>query len=265
MTAIQWDQVGTRFYESGVDRGVLYLPSGIGVPWNGLISIAESANGSTSDPVHFDGTKFAEVFIPGDYAAMLTAYTYPDEFLEFEGVVEVGNGLFTTNQQPGRFGLSYRTMVGSDELGSEGAYKIHILYNLAAIPAEKNFQTIGADSNANAFEWAITAIPGEVPGFRPTAHLIFDSRKMNPILLEDIETTLYGDILNPPTLPDISTLTSFVGAWVIIRIEEFSDGTWTATGPDDLITMIDATTFQIIQANAVYLDADTYVVGDTTH
>ncbi len=41
MPAIVWDNIGDRFYESGLDRGVLYLSDGSGVPWNGLISIIE--------------------------------------------------------------------------------------------------------------------------------------------------------------------------------------------------------------------------------
>lgn len=264
MTAIIWDQPGERFYESGVDRGVLYLTTGLGVPWNGLVSVNEKSTSNDTQPVYFDGLKFEDLVVPGDYAGTISAYTYPDEFLEFEGVLEVGNGLFAANQQPGKFGLSYRTMIGNDE-GDSSHYKIHILYNLTAIPSQKNFQSFSADPNVTVFEWSITGIPGEVPGFRATAHVIFDTRMMEGSLLTDIENTLYGDAVNPPTLPDISTLTSFVGSWVIIRITEFPDGTWTAEGPDAYITMLDATTFQINPANAVYLDADTYVISDSTH
>lgn len=263
MTAIVWDQVGTRFYEGGIDRGVLYLPSGVGVPWNGLVAVNETVAGGESDPVYYDGVKFAEIIVPGDYSATLQAYTYPDEFLEFEGILDLGNGLFAANQDKNRFGLSYRTMINNDE--DTEAYKLHILYNLTAVPSQKNFQTMSVNNNAMTFEWTITGIPGEIPGYRPTVHLIFDSRKMNALLLSDIENTLYGDVLSSPTLPPISTLSAFVGSWVVIRIIENFDGTWTAEGPDDLITMLDGTTFQITQANAVYLDANTYVISDTTH
>lgn len=264
MTALVWDQVGTRFYETGVDRGVLYLPEGNGIPWSGLISVNEQAAGNEGSPIYFDGVKIANILAYGDFAASLRAYTYPDEFLEFEGILEVGNGLFVANQKQRRFGLSYRTKIGNDVDGSDLGYKIHVLYNLLATPSQKNYQTVPIN-NAIEFEWNITSIPGEVPGFLPTAHLIFDTRSMGPLLIADIESTLYGDELDNAFLPPISTLVSFIGEWVIIRITDNFDGTWTATGPDNLITMLDATTFQIIQANAVYSDPDTYAISDLTY
>lgn len=265
MTAIVWDQVGDRFYEAGIDRGVLYLPSGIGIPWNGLLAVTDQVSGNEGTPIYYDGIKYANVAALGDFSATLRAYTYPDEFLQFEGTLEVGNGLFVTNQPTSRFGLSYRTKIGNDVDGDDLGYKIHVLYNLSATPSQKNYQTFTNDRSVIEFEWNITAIPGEISGFQPTAHLIFDTRKMSPLLLADIENTLYGDELNEANLPEISTLTSFIGGWVIIRIIDNFDGTWTAEGPDNLITMLDATTFQIIQANAEYLDADTYVISDLTH
>ena len=46
MTALTWDQVGERLYETGVDHGVLYIPTDgvydVGVAWNGLVTVTES-------------------------------------------------------------------------------------------------------------------------------------------------------------------------------------------------------------------------------
>lgn len=264
MTRLQWDQPGERIYETGVDKGVLYSPNGGGVAWNGLISVSEKTVGNEVQAVFYDGVKIAEAMSPGDFAGTLRAFTYPDEFMELEGVVGAGNGLFLGNQEPLRFGLSYRTGVGDDLEGLDLAYKIHVLYNLLAIPAQKTYQTTqGID--AMAFEWTITAIPEQIPGYRPTAHLIFDTRHMDPLLITDIENTLYGTEITAPELPPISTLVSYSAGWVIIRITDNNDGTWTAEGPDDLFSMLDAETFQIIQANAVYLDDDTYAITDSTH
>lgn len=264
MTAIVWDEVGERRYETGVDRGVLYLTDDSGVPWNGLTSVTEKTTGNSESPLYFDGVKYGEHLAIGDFSATLKAYTYPDEFLEFEGIIDVGNGLFVTGQMPKRFGLSYRTKIGNDLEGLDHGYKIHILYNLLATPSPKTFDAI-SDAQVSEFSWEISAVPGEISGLRPTAHVILDTRFMDPLLISDIERTLYGDSGANPQLPRISTLVSYIGSWVIIRITDNLDGTWTAEGPDDLITMLDATTFQITQANAVYLDADTYVISDRTH
>lgn len=263
MPRIIWNEFSDRFYETGIDRGVLYDPDGIGVPWNGLISVTEKVSGTESTPIYYDGVKYGDHLSLGDYAATLRAYTYPEEFLQFEGTVDVGNGLYAANQQPLRFGLSYRTRIANEEEGINLGYKLHILYNLIAVPSDRNYQTL-TEGSAMEFEWTISAIPGEVPGFRPTAHLIFDSRRMSPILLSDIEDSLYGDNVNPARLPPISSLVNFVDAWVVIRITDNGDGTWTAEGPDDLIAMLDETTFQITQANATYLDANTYMISSST-
>ena len=39
MTRITWGDTGHRFFSTGVDRGVLFLQNGSGVPWNGLVSV----------------------------------------------------------------------------------------------------------------------------------------------------------------------------------------------------------------------------------
>lgn len=264
MTALVWDQEGTRFYESGVDRGVLYLEDGNGVPWNGLLGVSEDSPATDVSPIYFDGIKYADIMALGEFSGSLRAFTYPVEFLAFEGVLEINNGLFVTNQRPTRFGLCYRTKIGNDLDGDQG-YKIHILYNLLATPSQKGYETQSAEIAAMEFEWVITSIPGKVSGFQPSAHLIIDSREMGALLLKDVENTLYGNEFDDARLPPLSSLTSFINNWVIIRITDNGDGTWTATGPDELITMLDATTFQIIQANARYLDADTYMISDLTY
>lgn len=264
MTTIQWDQVGERVYESGVDRGVLYLPDGGAVPWNGLVSVVEKSPITEGSPVYFDGVKYGAVSSLGDYSATMKAFTYPDEFLQFEGIIGAGNGLFLANQKQARFGLSYRTKISNDIEGDALGYKIHVVYNLTAVPSQKTFST-DMGNTATQFEWSISAVPEKIPGYRATAHIIFDTRTMGALLLEDIERTLYGDEFNDPKLPAISTFIKFISDWVIIRITDNFDGTWTATGPDDLFEMLDATTFQIIQANAEYVDADTYNVSSSTY
>jgi hypothetical protein len=265
MTKIAWDQIGQRYYEAGVDRGVLYMPDGMGLGWNGIISVVEKVVGHDPSPIYFDGVKYADAQALGEFAATLKAYTYPDEFIPFEGITEVSNGLFVTHQPAERFGLTYRTKIGSDEDGLDLGYKIHVLYNLTAVPSQKNYQTLMSDSTAIEFEWSITSIPQAIPGFQPTSHLIFDTRHMGELILEAIEDTLYGNDVNDPSLPPIETLVGLIDGWVIIRIIDNLDGTWTAEGPDNYITMLDATTFQISPANAKYLDADTYIISDLTY
>jgi len=189
MTVLVWDAPGSKTYESGVDRGVLYLSDGSGVPWNGLTGVDEKPVGFTTQPLYFEGIKYNEIVNIGDWGATLRAYTYPDEFLEFEGIVEIDNGLYVAGQDTTLFGLSYRTGVGND-INPEAGYKIHILSNLNAVPSNVGNKSSTPKPNAIEFEWTITAIPQQIPGFRPTAELIFDSTKSSPEFTAEIEGIL---------------------------------------------------------------------------
>jgi len=56
-------------------------------------------------------------------------------------------------------------------------------------------------------------------------------------------------------------LIDYLTNWVGITITDNGDGTWTATGSDQFIHIVSATEFEITEANATYLDADTYEVS----
>lgn len=263
MTVLQWDQIGDRVFESGVDRGVLYFPEGGGVAWNGIISVSESPN-ATVRPVYFDGVKSDDIVTPGDWAGTLNAYTYPEEFLRFEGVLEDQSGFWVADQPNLTFGLSYRTKVGDDVLGLDLGYKIHLLYNLTAIPSAKAYATLTVDPTPINFSWSLSSIPENIDGYRPTAHVIIDSRTMDPYLLQDVEDLLYGDEDGVPTLPPLKGFHAFVRNWNRLIITDNLDGTWTAESrTDGYITMLSDTEFEITTDSAEYLDAVTYEISSS--
>src|SRR4029079_11749224 len=84
MTALAWDEIGERIYQTGIDRGVLYLNDGTAVPWNGLTSVEEDST-SEVKPYYLEGVKFLENFVPGDFEGKIKALTYPEEFDEING------------------------------------------------------------------------------------------------------------------------------------------------------------------------------------
>lgn len=261
MTKIVWDQIGDRLYETGLDRGVLYLSDQSGIPWNGLLSVQEDLSEEVSTPFYFDGIKNIDSPGFGDFAATINAVTYPDEFLEYEGISELDSGLSVGNQGNKTFGLAYRTLIGNDVDGIDHGYKIHILYNLRAIPDTTSYKTLGANPTPIEFGWAITSRPERIPGYRPTAHAIIDSRFLDSDLLTVVEGLLYGTDTTSPYLPSLGAFTSFFSFY--FSFVDNGDGTWTATVPDWLVTMIDSTTFQIVGVDATYLDADTYQMETT--
>lgn len=262
MAKIAWDQSGERYYENGVSQGVFYGADSKGVAWNGLISV-ESASVDEVDPLYLDGVKYTDIVTLGDYEGTITAFTYPDEFLPYEGIWTSQDGVFLAHQPKSRFGLSYRTEVSND-LGQSIGYKIHLLYNLLAVPADKKYETLSLDTEPGEFEWDVTAIPEDVDKFRPTAYVIIDSRKIDPFLMADIEDIIYGNTEDQARLPDLNSLVTFVMRWNRLIIVDNGDGTWTATSAvPGIIEMVSATEFEITSDSAVYLDAETYTITST--
>lgn len=259
MTALVWDKLGDRTYELGVSKGVLYKANNFGVAWNGLKSVVEAPPVDSIEPVYFDGQKFNDIITMGDFAATVTAITYPEEFLVCEGTLEEDDGFFLTAQEPTRFGMSYRTEVADDVSGLGPGYKLHLIYNALATPAQRNYETINEDAEPMDFEWNITAIPEQISQRRPTAHVVFDSRKMDPYLLADIEDILYGTETRLPFLPSLRNLTAFVRKWARFIVTDNGDGTWTASSKiEGVIVVHDDGTFEINSPTAVMIDAVTY-------
>ena len=263
MPVLEWDKIGERVFESGLSHGVLYSPDGSGVPWNGLVSVVENFDRS-SEGVYFDGMKVNDFVTLGDFSASLKAITYPDKFLECEGTQNIMAGVLLTDQIAKTFALSYRTNIGNDVATGCECYKLHLIYNVTAIPSGKEYASFSSDPVLTEFEWAITAIPEEVVGFRPTAHIIFDTRHTNPNLLEQIETRLYGGDTANADLPSFSELMDILFAFYSLEIVDNNDGTWTAkTIYEGYITMITSDEFQIDGADVVIIDADTYEISST--
>ena len=262
MTAITWDDTGTRFYENGVSKGVLFDADGVGVPWNGLTSVTEK-NTDTTNPLYFDGLKYGDLITLGDFEGTLKAFTYPEEFQPYQGLLETKPGFYLTAQSKDRFGLSWRTEINND-LGQSVGYKLHILYNLIAIPDSKEYQTLSLDNDPIEFQWDISGIPEEIDNFRPTAYVVLDSRRIDEFLLADIEAIIYGTETTESKQPDLNALIVFVMAWGRLIITDNGDGTWTATSPiPGVIEMLDSETFQITTDSATYLDPDTYEISSS--
>ena len=206
MTTLTWDQTGQRFYETGVDHGVLYIPDNSGdytngVAWNGLTTVTESPSGAESNPLYADNIKYLNLISTEEFGATIEAYTYPDEFAQFDGTAVPTPGVSVGQQARRAFGLSYRTRLGNDIDGDEYGYKLHIIYNATASPSEKAYATVNDSPEAITFSWELTTIPLPLAGARPTATLTIDSTKVNSGDLADLEDYLYGTAGMDPMLP----------------------------------------------------------------
>lgn len=202
MPRLEWGTIGLRFFEAGVDRGVLYVGTNPGVPWNGLIAINEEADGGEAEPLYFDGQKYFDKMTPEDYSASLEAFASPYEFDVCDGTRHIQQGLFVGKQPRRPFGLSYRTGVGNDVLGRELGYKLHMIYNIMAQPSTRARQTVGDSIEPATLTWALSATPVTITGHKPSAHFWVDSRFTPPEILAELEDVLYG---TPETLPRMPT------------------------------------------------------------
>lgn len=207
MARIAWDKTGERFYETGIDRGVLYVMSeentyGTGVPWNGLTAVNESPSGAESEPQYADNIKYVELTSAEEFGFTIEAFTYPQEFYACDGSAEPQPGVTIGQQSRKPFGFSYRTKIGNDSEGEDHGYKIHLIYGCKAAPSEKGYQTISDSPEAITFSWEVTTTPVSVTGFKPTSSVVVDSTKVAAEKLKTLEDKLYGDdSVGEATLP----------------------------------------------------------------
>ena len=211
MSKIIWDDTGKKFYETGCDRGVLYVSDGeggykSGVAWNGLTSVTENPSGAESTALYADNVKYLNMLSSEDFGATIEAYTYPDEFMECDGSASVTDGVVIGQQARTTFAMCYRTLKGNDVAGTSLGYKIHIIFNATASPSSKAYSTVNESPEAMTFSWEVSTTPVPVEGFKPTASIVIDSTKVDKSKLTELETKLYGGDSAQPTMPTITEI-----------------------------------------------------------
>lgn len=226
MARLVWDK---RNHEAGLYRGVFYPPNGAAEAWNGLISVRESPSGADEQVRYLDGQKLSVKIPPGEFSGTIEAFTYPD------ALDEVKN-----------FGLSYRTN-----------YKLHLVYNASVEPSPFSYQQV--DPGAFSWSFATKAVP--VPGAKPTAHIVIDTSKTHSWTVAQIEDILYGSDLGFGRLPLPTEILDIFEANAIVKVVDHGDGTFTVTGPDEAIQMLDPTTFEITWPSAIFIDENNYTIS----
>jgi hypothetical protein len=222
MSTLVWDQTGQRFYETGVDHGVLYLPDAFGaytqgVAWNGLTTVTESPTGAEPNAQYADNIKYLNLYSAEEFGATIEAFTYPDEFQAFDGLGVPVPGVTVGQQSRKAFGLSYRTKIGNDLDGDDHGYKLHLIYGATASPSEKAYNTVNDSPEAITFSWEVSTIPVAVTGLKPTSVLTINSTDVTPANLATLEGLLYGTAGTDPSLPlPDSVISIFTGGSVLV-------------------------------------------------
>lgn len=215
---LNWDATGEKFYETGVDHGVLYpqvndgsYPKG--VAWNGLTGVTESPSGADKNDIYADNIKYLVLRSAEDFGATVTCYTYPDEWEECDGSRMPIAGVKIGQQPRKAFGMCYRTLKGNDIQGTEYGYKLHIIWNATASPSERAYSTVNDSPEAIEFSYEIATTPTPITGYKPIASMTIDSTKVAADRLAALEQILYGVAGGAdPRLPSPDEVIAILGA-----------------------------------------------------
>lgn len=207
MTKIKWHERGSKRFETGVSKAVLYpvSPEGEyspGVAWNGITTITKAKSGAETNKHYADNVVYAALQSAEEASLTIEAFTYPDEFAKCDGSAELVPGVTFEQQSRKPFGLSYQTQLGDDIDGIGAGYLIHLFYNGLASPSERADTTINDSPEPIAFSWEVSSMGisgGE--GFGNLVTVTIDSTKLDPAKLTILEDALYGTVSSEAYLP----------------------------------------------------------------
>ena len=213
---LEWDNQGTKKYEAGVSKGVLYKYDSTsqkwkGVAWNGLISVTESPDGAEETELWADNIKYGSLRSAEKFGGSIEAYTYPPEFESCDGMVSPAAGTTIGQQSREVFRLCYRTEISNDTNANAG-YKLHLVYGATCTPSEKSYETINDSPDAITFSWDFDTTPVNVTGHKATSIITIDSTTCTAANLTTLEGMLYGSSSNDAYMPDPDTVISTMSA-----------------------------------------------------
>lgn len=259
MTKLLWDQIGQRLYETGSDKGVLYVPTngvfgpGSGHAWNGLTAVTESPSGAESTKTYADNIPYLNLISREEFMCTVEAYTYPDEYKACIGQIQSTPGVGIGQQSRKSFGLCYRTLIGNDTDATDYGYKLHLVYGCTAAPSEIAYATVNDSPEAIGLSWAISTIPvpitvtvdGKIP--KPTSILTIDSTLVDADALAALEDILYGTVGVDARLPmPDEVITLFAGT-----INEATPSVPSFTSPTITIPSVTGIQYRRGDTNAV--------------
>lgn len=257
MSKLIWGKITDRRYDAGVDRGVLYPRSGIGVVWSGLMEVSEKSILGGTESRYLDGIKYLERRTVEEFGATIKAFTYPKEFEAYDGI----SGL-KSSQKRSSFGLSYRTLTEGIFDPRASGYKIHLVYGVMATPSATEYFSQNKEADVSTFNWELSAKSEIFNGLSVCNHLIIDASSAWHEAVTALENILYGTSNTDPRLPLPSEVEALFYTNAMLKIIDHGDGSWTAIGPDDVVSMIDDTSFEITRSSAIFISEDTYTVSN---
>nr|DAI57974.1 MAG TPA: tail tube protein [Caudoviricetes sp.]DAS77690.1 MAG TPA: tail tube protein [Caudoviricetes sp.] len=206
MAKLVFDELGKRFYETGVSNAVLFPQADDGtypkgVAWNGITAANESPSGAESNDQYADNMVYLSLTGAEKFEGTIEAFSSPAEFDECDGMKELSKGLTVHQQTRKPFGFAYKSILGNDIKGNDYGYKLHIWYGCKAAPSERSHSTVNDSPEPQNPSWSISSTPVAVPGAKPSSVLTFNSTTTPADKLKKIEDILYGTEAADARLP----------------------------------------------------------------
>lgn len=184
-----WDTVGTRKYNTGVDRGVLWVGTvdsttgattwANGVAFQGLRNVDANPDGADEQAFYADNIKYLSLRGVENFGGTIGCYYTPEEFDVCDGTASIVTGVKIGQQVRKPFCFSYRTLVGNDTQGTDLGYEIHIVYNATVSPSSRSNSTVNESPEPLELSYDFTTNPIDVgiegTTYRPISHIIIAS------------------------------------------------------------------------------------------
>ena len=206
MAKLIFDEVGKRFYETGVSKAVLFVQDETGaypkgVAWNGITAANESPTGAEANDQYADNMKYLSLTGAENFEGTIEAFYSPLEFDACDGMIEIAAGVNAHQQNRKAFGFAYQSIIGNDIKQNDYGTKLHLWYGCKAAPTERANATVNDSPEPANPSWSITSTPVDVPGHRPTSVLTIDSTKATPAKWKALLDIIYGTESTEPYLP----------------------------------------------------------------
>ena len=250
---MEWGRTGTREFETGVDRGVLYLSGQAGVPWTGLTSVDVAPEGGSSKSYYIDGVEVPPRLPAGRVRRHHQRVHLPASILRMRRN-EVNPKRADPEPATAKALRILLAIDGRQRPQSRGRIQIHLVYNALAEPSGRSHESATDSVDPTPFSWSVKTKPPIVAGYRRTAHVVIDSQTTEVTVLKAVEDALYGSNSTEPRLPTVSELVEMYDQLFDLVVVDNGDGTFTATGPNSVIQILNDEIWQVTSPNAVNID-----------
>lgn len=197
MAKLKFDELGKRFYETGVSEAVLFPQDASGayprgVAWNGITAANESPSGAEANDQYADNIKYLSLTGAENFEGTIEAFSSPAEFDECDGMKQIVKGAVAHQQNRRPFGFAFKSILGNDTKGNEYGYKLHLWYGCKAAPSERSHATVNDSPEPQNPSWSISSTPVVVPGHKPTSVITIDSTQVEATKLQKVLDAIYG-------------------------------------------------------------------------